>query len=100
MKLCGIELFSGVPQKIINKGNQFVRTKTLVTRAGNITAALENDTITIIGSNGQKARITGFHPIGETNMTNKEAAEHFFRHFENIFDPQNDAISAVLKALR
>ncbi len=48
MKLCGIELFSGVPQRIINKGNQFIRTKTLVTRAGNKTAALENDTITII----------------------------------------------------
>lgn len=99
MKLCGVDLFGNIPQKIIRRGNQFARTKTLVTDAGNITARLQNDTVTIAGPAGQKARVAEVTPLGHTELSQKDMSEIFFNNFERLFDPKYDAWPAIKKAL-
>ena len=96
MKLLGIKLFGAVPERIIRKGNQFVRTKTLVTKQGNITAKLENDTLSIIGANGEEAVVGIVH--SKPPLSQEKLKTLFFNNFERLFDPKYDARPAIKKA--
>ena len=99
MKLFGIKLFGAVPEKIIRKGNQFSRTKTLVTKQGNITAKLEKDTLSIVGANGKECEV---HVVPRRNCTSplspEEVKTRLFNVFEHLFDPKYDAMPAIRKA--
>ncbi|MBO5947577.1 hypothetical protein J6Q66_01930 [bacterium] len=100
MKLFGIKLFGAVPEKIIRKGNQFSRTKTLVTKQGNITAKLENDTLSIIGANGKEAEVLVVPRRGSKPPLSQEKAKTIlFNNFEHLFDPKYDAMPAIKKAI-
>ena len=100
MKLCGIDLYSGVPQQIIRKGNQFIRSKTLITKQGNITAKLKGDSVTIVGNGGEKALVADMNVLGHGQLTKKDMAQIFFDNFERIFDPKYDATPALREAAR
>jgi len=103
MKLFGIKLYSAVPERIIRKGNQFVRTKTLVTKQGNITAKLAKDTLSIIGANGKELEV---HIVPRRNITSplslneKELKTKLFDVFEHLFDPKYDAMPAIKKVFK
>ena len=101
MKLFGIKLFGAVPERIIRKGNQFVRTKTLVTKQGNITAKLEKDTLSIVGANGKEYEV---HVVPRNNskatLSPEEVKTRLFNVFEHLFAPKYDASPAIRKAFK
>ena len=81
------------PIKVIRKGNQYVRTKTVVTPLGNTTATLKGDKLTVTGL--KSISIVGAHPydknlpIGDKSVQ-KEIKRIFFDNFENLFSKKND----------
>ena len=82
--------------KIIRQGNQFVRTKTVVTPMGSTTIKLRGDKVELEGG-----KLTDIHPIGHWSdkFTEKDAVRILFENFERLFDPKYDAWPAIKKAL-
>ena len=97
MKLFGIDTVGNIPSQIIRRGNQFVRTKTLVTPSGNITAKLAKDTITIIGADGEKSIMT--MTSRDKLLTPERAAKFLFENLERPFDTRYSAKPAIEQAI-
>ena len=96
MKIGGLEPFSGAASKVIRKGNQFLRSKVIVTPSGNVTAKLQGNTVSILGVDGktQVMRMSS----SDKQITPQRAAKFFFDTLEGLFDPKNDAWRDIKKA--
>ena len=98
MKIGGLEPFSGAASKVIKKGNQFLRSKVIVTSSGDINAKLKGDTVTILGVDGKK-QVMRVSSTSNERITPQRAAKFFFDSLEGLLDPKNNAWPAIKKAL-
>ena len=78
--------------KIIRKGNQHVRTKTVVTPMGQAVARLKDGVMTVDGGKVEVLDVRG-------SMSKKDAIKVMFENFERLFDPKYDAWPDIKKAL-
>ena len=73
------------PTRIIRKGNQFVRTKTILTPSKTTVARLTKNEMTI---NGQKVDVMDIMNGENGNLTPKDAIETLFNNFEKLYSPK------------
>ena len=82
--------------KVVRTGNQFVRTKKIVTPIGSTTIKLQGDKIELEGGKLVACDVFGSKKV---DITPAKAAKIFFDNFERLFDPKYDAWPDIKKAL-